>query len=93
MALSAILDGETPAVPRGEVDAHLRSCPDCAAWWERARTLDVHVRQAELQAPDLSRRIIGVVEARICGCHTGGECECTDCQCPTCTCRPEATVG
>lgn len=93
MAISAVLDGEEPPVPRDELDAHLIACADCASWRDRARTMDRHVRQRQVRAPDLSRRIIGVVEAHICGCHTGGQCECTDCQCPTCTCRPEAAIG
>ncbi len=85
-ALSALLDGETPAVDAGAVTEHLRRCPDCAAWYAEARTMSREFRLASLAAPDLAPRVIGVVEARLCGCHTGGPCECTDCQCPDCTC-------
>jgi len=87
-ALSARLDGEPPAVDPASVDAHLRRCPDCAAWYARARTMSRDLRLASLDslAPDLAPRVIGVVEAHLCGCHTGGPCECTDCQCPDCTC-------
>ena len=56
----------------------------------QARTLSPELRRDSLRPPDLTRMLIGVTEAHICGCHTGGECLCTDCQCPTCTCKPVA---
>lgn len=85
-ALSALLDGEEPAPGRDAVERHLRSCPECAVWYAEARAVSGRLRAAPDAAPDLARRVIGVVEAHICGCHTGGPCECTDCQCPDCTC-------
>ncbi|MBU9765854.1 hypothetical protein FR943_18660 [Mycobacterium sp. TNTM28] len=35
-ALSARLDGEREPVPSARVDEHLRACPDCTAWYDRA---------------------------------------------------------
>ncbi len=86
-ALSAMLDGEDPPIPRAEVEAHLAECGPCTAWYEQAGMVTTHVHAGVPGAPDLSRRIIGVTEAHICGCHRGEACECTDCQCPQCTCR------
>lgn len=93
LALSALLDGEPLPMPRPQLDAHLAVCPDCSAWFARARHLDRHLRLAELRPPDLTAHLMGVVEAHVCGCHTGGACRCTNCQCPTCTCRPDAAAS
>ncbi|WP_435240868.1 zf-HC2 domain-containing protein [Streptomyces cucumeris] len=40
-ALSARVDGEAlpPEVPDGALDAHLRRCPECRHWGERASEL------------------------------------------------------
>ncbi|QKV91538.1 zf-HC2 domain-containing protein [Streptomyces sp. NA02950] len=40
-ALSARVDGEAlpPEMPEGALDAHLRVCPECRGWGERAREL------------------------------------------------------
>ena len=88
-ALSALLDGEDPPMPRAEVEAHLAACSECSAWYARASAVGrhVHVHAHGASSPDLSLRIIGMAEAHICGCHQGLACECTDCQCPECTCR------
>jgi len=31
-SISALLDGETPALPPGDVERHLATCADCRAW-------------------------------------------------------------
>ncbi|GAB2470079.1 hypothetical protein GCM10027030_00980 [Luteococcus sediminum] len=84
-SLSAMLDGEDPAIARVEVDSHLLACTSCSAWYETARA---H-RQVLAGEPvrDISALLIGVAEAHICPCHTGGECLCTDCICEDCTCQ------
>lgn len=64
-ALSADLDGEELPIARGELDAHLRSCPSCRAW--RAGIADVtrllRVRTAE-RAPDLVGRVRAAADSR-----------------------------
>lgn len=58
-ALSARLDGEPPGVPAGELDRHLRDCPDCASWYATASRVTRLVRVAAAPAvPDLSDRIL-----------------------------------
>ena len=63
-ALSALLDGEAPAVDPAEVDAHVRSCAGCAAWADELGTLHrmVRVRAAE-DVPDLTARILATAPA------------------------------
>ncbi|MCV7066853.1 zf-HC2 domain-containing protein [Mycolicibacterium farcinogenes] len=43
-ALSARLDGEREPVPSARVDEHLRDCGECAAWYDRARALNLQLR-------------------------------------------------
>ncbi len=45
-ALSARLDGEDTGVSAGEIDDHLNSCADCAAWGNEAAALAPAVRHA-----------------------------------------------
>lgn len=57
-ALSARLDGEREPVPSARVDEHLRDCPECATWYDRAGL------QA-LQLRDLANTgLIGAVSGR-----------------------------
>ncbi|MGH7357838.1 MAG: zf-HC2 domain-containing protein, partial [Candidatus Rokuibacteriota bacterium] len=46
-ALSALVDGEEPGVPRAELRSHVTSCPVCAAFAERTDAL----RRVTLLAP------------------------------------------
>lgn len=39
-ALSARIDGEREPVPSLRVDEHLRSCPDCRAWYDQAQQMN-----------------------------------------------------
>ncbi|MCV7319913.1 zf-HC2 domain-containing protein [Mycolicibacterium confluentis] len=39
-ALSARIDGEREPVPSLRVDEHLRSCPDCRAWFDQAQQMN-----------------------------------------------------
>lgn len=86
-ALSAILDGEDPPVPREQVDRHLEQCEDCAQWLRLAGKQRSLLRTLPGPHRDLTQQLIGVTEAHICACHQGGRCECTNCVCPTCTCH------
>lgn len=90
-ALSAIIDGEDPAIPRVQVDEHLAQCAACSEWFDRAQQQAVGVRALPGPRHDLTDMLIGVTEAHICSCHTGGQCECTNCACPTCTCHDVAS--
>ena len=89
-ALSALLDGEDPPMPRVELDAHLAACPECAEWLETARAQAELLRSARGPHRDLTAHLVGISEAHICACHDGGECHCTACVCPTCTCQAAA---
>lgn len=59
-ALSARLDGEASSVTDDTVDAHVGTCPACAAWSEEVDLLHrlVRVREAE-PVPDLTAAILG----------------------------------
>ncbi|WP_264035234.1 DUF2275 domain-containing protein [Mycolicibacterium neworleansense] len=57
-ALSARLDGEREPVPSARVDEHLRDCPECADWYDRAEALGLQLR-------DLANNgLIGAVSGR-----------------------------
>lgn len=60
LLLHALLDGELDAGHSSAVEAHLVTCPRCAAKFEQARELRAAVRGADLQLsapPELRRRI------------------------------------
>ena len=60
-ALSARLDGESPGLPAGELDAHLDACPGCASW---ARQAELVTRRARLaSAPDVPDLTASVLAA------------------------------
>lgn len=84
-ALSARLDGEE-SLPAAEVDQHLGDCAECAEWYARTQRLTQQLRAPHRSDPDLTRQLIDVTEAHICGCHRGEPCECSNCQCADCTC-------
>ncbi|GAA1392968.1 zf-HC2 domain-containing protein [Luteococcus peritonei] len=90
-ALSSVLDGEDPPVARERLDEHLDACAECAAWVERARAQRSLLQAAPGPHRDLTAHLVGVTEAHICACHTGGECRCTACVCPTCTCHEQVS--
>jgi predicted anti-sigma-YlaC factor YlaD len=62
-ALSARLDGEEPGVPAAEIEAHLSSCPDCAAWGESAVALGGLVREAPRPPVALSPALLASLTA------------------------------
>lgn len=86
-SLSALLDGEDPELPRDQVEAHLASCPACSQWLADAHAQARWLSQAIAPGRDLTAQLVGVTEAHICPCHTGGECLCTACVCEDCTCH------
>ena len=49
-AISAVIDGEDPGLPREDVDAHLARCAGCRSWQQRAHAL---TRRARLGGPFL----------------------------------------
>lgn len=87
-ALSAMLDGEEPALGVPEVAAHLAGCPDCSAWLDAATDVGRRVRTLPVIEAPLGERIVDAVDVRLCGCKTGQPCLCRNCQCgPGCTCH------
>lgn len=57
-AISATLDGEDALLDPALVDAHLRRCPPCRAFADRARHLHAPMRIGPAPVmPDLSRRV------------------------------------
>ena len=68
-ALSARIDGEAPGLEDSLIDAHLASCAECTAFWERSLALSEKVRVAEVDggmAPpgDLSKVILAGVDEK-----------------------------
>jgi predicted anti-sigma-YlaC factor YlaD len=64
-ALSAELDGETPAVPAAAVRAHVRSCPGCAEWEEKAGRVGRLLRVGHAEPmPDLAPLVVGAQRPR-----------------------------
>lgn len=68
-ALSARIDGEAPGLEDSLIDAHLASCAECTAFWERSLALSKKVRFAEVDggmAPpgDLSEVILAGVDEK-----------------------------
>lgn len=67
-ALSARLDGEDPGVDDDVLDAHLASCDNCQAFYERAAQLNRRLSfgggmdQAKENIPDLSDAILAGIE-------------------------------
>ena len=55
--LDAYLDGELAALDAGELEAHLRVCPECARLEQRRRTLGAALREhlPRYEAPDMLR--------------------------------------
>lgn len=90
-SLSALLDGEDPALPMADIAAHLDSCPDCSAWLDRAASVNARFGLLPVVQPDLGEQVVNSVDVHLCPCRTGGRCQCRDCQCgPQCTCRAPA---
>jgi predicted anti-sigma-YlaC factor YlaD len=67
-AVSARLDGESPGLPAGELDAHLDACPACAAW---ARQAELVTRRARLapapDVPDLTATVLAALPRELPG--------------------------
>jgi predicted anti-sigma-YlaC factor YlaD len=67
-ALSARLDGESPGLPAGELDAHLGACPACSAW---VRQAELVTRRARLtpapDVPDLTATVLAALPRELPG--------------------------
>ena len=67
-AVSARLDGESPGLADGELDAHLDACPGCSAW---ARQAELATRRARLAAapavPDLTVTVLAALPRELPG--------------------------
>jgi predicted anti-sigma-YlaC factor YlaD len=59
--VSARLDGEPLGLSAAALDAHLASCPDCAAWAEAAAAVTRRARLDVRPVPDLSEEIVALV--------------------------------
>ncbi len=62
-AISALVDGEDPGLPRDVVDQHLQSCRECQQFARSAETTKrrFRLRVAE-DVPDLSRSILARID-------------------------------
>jgi predicted anti-sigma-YlaC factor YlaD len=64
-SLSAVLDGETPALPADVVDHHRESCAECRAWGERVTALHRSLRvQPAAPEPDRTEEILAALPRR-----------------------------
>ena len=87
-AVSALLDGEEPAVDVAELMAHLDACPACSVWLDGAAEVNTRLRRLPVVEPKLGDDVVNRVDVHLCACRTGGPCRCHDCQCgPGCTCH------
>ncbi|MGY2127390.1 zf-HC2 domain-containing protein [Blastococcus sp. SYSU DS0617] len=67
-AISARLDGEPLGMPAGALEHHLRSCPDCAAWSERAALATRRARLAPAPVvPDLTGAVLAALPRELPG--------------------------
>lgn len=90
-AMSALLDGEEPEIPLSELNEHLAGCPTCGAWLDQVTAVNAGLRSLPVVQPALGESVVNLVDVRLCGCATGGDCVCNDCQCGGhCTCHAQA---
>ncbi|WP_409332581.1 zf-HC2 domain-containing protein [Trujillonella humicola] len=67
-AVSARLDGESPGMPVGELDAHLAGCPSCAAWADAAAGVTRRARLAPAPpVPDLTAAVLSALPRQLPG--------------------------
>ena len=67
-AVSARLDGESPGLPAGELDAHLDACPGCSAWARQAELVTRRARLAPAPAvPDLTATVLAALPRELPG--------------------------
>lgn len=93
-ALSALLDGEEPAVPMSALIRHLSGCRSCSEFLDSATVVNTGLRSLPVLQPGLGERVVNAVDVRLCACRTGGPCLCADCQCgPHCTCHHVTTAA
>ncbi|MEV8097548.1 hypothetical protein [Kitasatospora sp. NPDC085879] len=73
-AISAQLDGETPADPDPDADADIAPhCADCAEWLAAARRLQALTRAAPGPSPDWTERLLGSLGLRGGGAPRSGD--------------------
>ena len=61
MAVSALLDGEDPGCPAGELERHLAGCPTCRAWAHSAGQVTRRARLQATRVPDLTDSILDLL--------------------------------
>lgn len=89
-AMSALLDGEEPAVPVAALMEHLSQCAECSAWLDHATFVNAGLRSLPVIQPELGERVVDGVDVHLCACRSGGECLCSNCQCgDDCTCHQQ----
>ncbi len=64
--MSAVLDQEAAPEEVARLEAHLASCPACAATWDRWRSLDICLSSAPMLVPPagFAGRVAGKIEER-----------------------------
>ncbi|MDQ1645834.1 MAG: hypothetical protein QOJ50_2018 [Cryptosporangiaceae bacterium] len=63
IAISALLDGEEPGIPRQRVRGHLVSCPGCRDWQSGAQRVSTEVLAQVPEPPDLTERVLAALPA------------------------------
>jgi predicted anti-sigma-YlaC factor YlaD len=63
IAISALLDGEDPGIPRQQVRGHLASCPGCRDWQSSAQDAAAQAVGQVPEPPDLTERVLAALPA------------------------------
>jgi predicted anti-sigma-YlaC factor YlaD len=63
IAISALLDGEEPGIPRQRVRGHLASCPGCRDWQSGAQRVSAEALAQVPEPPDLTERVLAALPA------------------------------
>ncbi|MCW2505133.1 MAG: hypothetical protein JWO79_3417 [Actinomycetia bacterium] len=61
IAISALLDGEEPGIPRQRVRGHLASCPGCRDWQSGAQRVSTEALAQVPEPPDLTERVLAAL--------------------------------
>src|SRR5688500_4049762 len=58
LAISAVMDGEEPEIPRDQLRSHLGGCAACQAWQASAEGVTAVTRLGFDETPDLVERVL-----------------------------------